>query len=92
VAEGSAPDAPIEGRILAVADAFDSLTSTRSYRSAITQAEAFEQLRAGEAAYGEGVVEALIGAIEDHGELYGSPDEESAAAVERMVRERAVRA
>ena len=34
----------IEGRILAAADAFDAMTSTRSYRSAVTQRTAFDQL------------------------------------------------
>ena len=38
------------------------------------------------------VVEALIGAILASGETYGSPDEESTAAVEHLVRERAMRA
>jgi hypothetical protein len=38
------------------------------------------------------VVEALIEAIEASGENYGSPDEASSEEVERLVRERAVRA
>jgi hypothetical protein len=37
-------------------------------------------------------VGALIAAIEEEGEVYGSPDDESAAEVERLVRERAIRA
>lgn len=81
-----------EGRILAAADAFDAMTSTRSYRSAVTQQTAFEQLRRLRHVYGADVVEALIAAIEASGERYGSPDEESSAAVERLVRERAIRA
>jgi HD-GYP domain-containing protein (c-di-GMP phosphodiesterase class II) len=92
VVEGDGAQTPVEGRILAVADAFDAMTSTRSYRAAITQEDAFEQLRAQSDRYGREVVEALIEAIEESGEAYGSPDEESAAAVERLVRERAIRA
>jgi hypothetical protein len=81
-----------DGRILAAADAFDAMTSTRSYRAAITQRTAFDQLRQRRQVYGAEVVEALIGAIEASGEQYGSPEDESSAAVERLVRERAIRA
>ena len=35
----------LESCILAVADAFDAMTSTRSYRMALTQAFAIEELR-----------------------------------------------
>ena len=82
----------VEGRILAAADAFDAMTSTRSYRSAVTQSTAFAQLRQRRDVYGPEVVEALIAAVEASGEQYGSPDDESSAAVERLVRERAIRA
>ena len=92
VMSGDVAGAPLEGRILAVADAFDAMTSTRSYRAAVTQATAFAELRRRSDLFGTEVVEALIGAIEDAGEVYGSPDKESAAAVERLVRERAIRA
>jgi HD-GYP domain-containing protein (c-di-GMP phosphodiesterase class II) len=90
--EESEAEVPLESRILATADAFDAMTSTRSYRSAVTQATAFDQLRRREDVYGPDVVAALIAAIEAAGEVYGSPDEESAAEVERLVRERAIRA
>jgi HD domain len=40
------PDIPEFARIIAVADAFDSMTSTRSYRQARTVAEAGAELRA----------------------------------------------
>jgi len=90
--DGGASEVAVEGRILAAADAFDAMTSTRSYRSAVTQATAFDELRRRSDVYGAEVVEALIGAIESTREVYGSPDEESAAAVERLVRERAIRA
>ena len=89
--DGSA-NVSIEGRILAAADAFDAMTSTRSYRSAVTQRTAFDQLRRRRDIYGVDVVEALIAAIEISGEVYGSPEDESAAVVERLVRERAIRA
>ncbi|HSM01668.1 MAG TPA: HD domain-containing phosphohydrolase [Acidimicrobiia bacterium] len=89
---GGSEDVPLESRILAVADAFDSMTSTRSYRAAVTQATAFDQLLLRSEVYGSDVVSALIAAIEAEGEVYGSPDAESAAQVERLVRERAIRA
>ncbi len=87
-----ATEVELEARVLAAADAFDALTSTRSYRAAVTQATAFELLRRRTDVYGTDVVEALIASIEASGEQYGSPDEESSAAVERLVRERAIRA
>lgn len=92
VFEGRLDEIPLEGRILAVADAFDAMTSTRSYRSAVTQDQAFTELRRRADAYGEDVVEALIGSITERGEVYGSPDEASAAEVERLVHERSIRA
>jgi hypothetical protein len=58
----------------------------------VTQAEAFDQLRGRAAVLGDEVVAAFIAAVEASGEIYGSPDEESSAQVERLVRERAVRA
>lgn len=82
----------LEARILAAADVFDSMTSTRSYREAVTQVEAFAILRQNRDRYGPEVVEALISAIERRHEAYGSPDEASSAEVERLVRERAIRA
>jgi len=36
---------PLEGRILAVADAFDAMTSIRPYRPALTADEAAEEIR-----------------------------------------------
>ena len=71
-----------EARVLAAAAAFDGMTSTRSYRAAVTQSEAFTRLRERSAALGSEVVEALIGTITDRGEVYGSPDAASAAEVE----------
>jgi len=82
----------LEARVLAVADAFDAMTSTRSYRAAVTQSQAFAELRDRSASLGAEVVEALTSAILGRGEVYGSPDAASAAEVERLVKERAVRA
>jgi len=70
-------DSPsIEARILAVADSFDAMTSTRSYRVALTQDYAFKELRrhAG-TQFDPEVVEAFIAALTASGELYGSPIE-----------------
>lgn len=74
-----------QSAILAVADAFDAMTTTRSYRVAMSQKYAFEELRecAGTQFMPE-AVEALIRAIEARGETYGSPDvhdEETARAI-----------
>jgi HD-GYP domain-containing protein (c-di-GMP phosphodiesterase class II) len=68
----------LEARILAVADSFDAMTSTRSYRVALSQEYAFKELRrhAG-SQFDPAVVEALIGIIESRGERYGSPDVDS---------------
>lgn len=64
---------PIEPHIVAVADAFDAMTSTRSYRRALSQETAFMELRtnAGKQFHPR-VVDALIIAIEQRGEHYGS--------------------
>jgi len=65
----------LEARILAVADSFDAMTSTRSYRVALSQEYAFKELRrhAG-SQFDPEVVEALIEIIVSRGERYGSPD------------------
>jgi HD-GYP domain-containing protein (c-di-GMP phosphodiesterase class II) len=77
---GSDEAAPLEARIVAVADAFDAMTSTRAYRRALTQRVAFAELRdkAG-GQFDKRCVEALISAIERRGELYGSGHEEQVA-------------
>lgn len=74
-----------ESAILAVADAFDAITTTRSYRVALSQEYAFAELRdcAGTQFMPE-AVEALIAALGRRGETYGSPDihdEETARAI-----------
>jgi len=82
----------LEARVLAAADSFDALTGTRSYRAAVTQGQAFAELRARSGALGPEVVEALVSAITGRGEVYGSPEAAATAEVERLVKERAVRA
>lgn len=59
---------PEFARVIAVADAFDSMTTTRSYRGARTVAEAIVELRrcAG-TQFDPPMVEALIAAVEEHG-------------------------
>jgi putative nucleotidyltransferase with HDIG domain len=65
-----------EACILAVADSFDAMTSTRSYRVALTQEYALAELRrhAG-SQFDPAVVEAFIDALAKSGERYGSPVE-----------------
>lgn len=41
----SGEDIPIESRILTIADAYDAMTSKRSYKMALTIEEAFEEIR-----------------------------------------------
>jgi hypothetical protein len=62
-----------EACILAVADTFDAITSTRSYRVALTQPYAYAELRrhAG-SQFDPEVVEAFISGMEDSGHSYGS--------------------
>jgi hypothetical protein len=63
---------PIEPAIIHVADAFDAMTSTRSYRRALSQDTAFGELRTGTGSQFNGTcVEALIAAIDRRGERYG---------------------
>lgn len=62
----------LEAYAIAVCDAFDAMTSTRSYRKALSQEVAFAELRdkAG-TQFHPASVEALIRAIERRGEHYG---------------------
>lgn len=66
-------DRPIEPFIVAVVDAYDAMTSTRSYRKALTQEIAFEELRknAGRQ-FHPVVVEALIAALTRSGARHGA--------------------
>jgi hypothetical protein len=68
---------PIEPHIVAVADAFDAMTSTRSYRRALPQETAFDELRKNSGKqFHPRVVDALIIAIEQRHELHGRGHED----------------
>lgn len=64
--------AGLPAHIVAVADAYDAMTSTRAYRRALTQETAFEELR-GQAGtqFDPRCVAGLIRAIERRGERHG---------------------
>jgi HD-GYP domain-containing protein (c-di-GMP phosphodiesterase class II) len=63
-----------EASILAVADAFDAMTSTRSYRMALSQSYAFSELRRNAGTqFNPDVVEQFIAAIGGTRRRYGSP-------------------
>lgn len=66
----------LDARILAVADSFDAMTSTRSYRVALSQGYAFSELRkhAG-TQFDPNVVEVFVSVLTASGERYGSPEE-----------------
>ncbi|MDK1039604.1 MAG: HD domain-containing protein, partial [Actinomycetota bacterium] len=72
--EGATPS--LEARILSVADSFDAMTSSRSYRVALTQKYAFKELRrhAG-TQFDPEVVDEFLAALDAAGEQYGSPIE-----------------
>lgn len=71
---------PLEARIIAVADAFDAMTSTRAYRRALTQTVAFAELRDKVGVqFDAECVEALIAAIESRDEHYGAGFEAAVA-------------
>ncbi len=69
-------DPPSQGMsVLAVADAFDAMTSTRSYRMALSQEYAFTELqRHAGSQFDPEVVAALIAALARTGERYGSTE------------------
>ena len=72
--EGKTPS--LEARILAVADSFDAMTSTRSYRVALSQEYAFAELRRhGGTQFDPEIVESFVEALTASGERYGSPVE-----------------
>jgi HD superfamily phosphodiesterase len=67
----------VEPAIIHVADAFDAMTSTRSYRQALDQQTAFAELRKGSGTqFNESCVDALISAVERRGEWYGAGHED----------------
>lgn len=67
------PGHPIEPYIVNIADAYDSMTSTRAYRKALPQDVAFEELRSQAGLqFHPQCVEALVVAIEARGEKHGA--------------------
>ena len=67
---------PIEPHIVAVADAYDAMTSTRSYRRALTQDIAFAELRKNSGRqFHPRVVDALIAALRRRGAVHGDGHE-----------------
>ncbi len=69
--DGEVPS--VESRVLAIADAFDAMTSNRPYRMALTQEEAFRELRNGAGTqFDPELVEAFIGMIKRGGLTYGA--------------------
>ncbi len=65
----------LEQKVLAVADAFDAMTSTRGYRMAFSQPKAFSTLREDETPlYDNDVIEALEKGLRLTGRSYGPPE------------------
>jgi HD-GYP domain-containing protein (c-di-GMP phosphodiesterase class II) len=78
---GGTGERPLEAYIVAVADAYDAMTSTRSYRRALPMEVAFEELRAKSGSqFHPDCVEALINAITERGERHGFGHETDAVA------------
>jgi HD-GYP domain-containing protein (c-di-GMP phosphodiesterase class II) len=82
---GATGEVPLEGSIVAVADAFDAMTSTRAYRQALEQEVAFDELRAqaGSQLHPD-CVEALIKALERRRERHGAGYEIDLVAYETV--------
>jgi HD-GYP domain-containing protein (c-di-GMP phosphodiesterase class II) len=75
---GGTGEYPLEAYVVATADAYDAMTSTRSYRRALPQDVAFAELRAKSGTqFHPDCVDALINAIEKRGEKHGAGYEES---------------
>lgn len=82
-------DHGLEAAILSVSDAFDAMTSTRSYRVALSQEYAFGELRRNAGGqFDPRAVEGLIAAVLDRGELYGSPDVHDEETARRLAEEK----
>ncbi len=79
-----ADNPPLEACILAVADSFDAMTSTRSYRVALSQEYAIAELRRYSGSqFDPEVVEAFVDVLARRGERYGSPDVNSEGEARR---------
>lgn len=75
----------LDASIVAVADSFDVMTSTRSYRMALNQTDALTELRADETGrFFPDVVDALERGLARTGEVYGGSLMHSAEPVERV--------
>jgi len=73
-------DSPIEARIVAIADAFDAMTSTRAYRRALSQEVAFQELRDKSGRqFDSECVEVLIRVLVRRGDRYGAGHETDVA-------------
>ena len=67
-------DIPLEAKILAVADAYEAMTTDRVYRPALTTAAAQDELRAGSGTqFDETVVAAFLGLLEREGAAGPAP-------------------
>jgi putative nucleotidyltransferase with HDIG domain len=72
------PDRPIDPYVVAVADAYDAMTSTRAYRRALPQPVAFEELEAKAGVqFHPACVDALVRALHARGEVHGLGHEPS---------------
>lgn len=68
-------DPTLEQKVLATADAFDAMTSTRPYRMALSQETAFTILRADDdPLFDERVIDAFERGLRTAGERYGPPE------------------
>jgi putative two-component system response regulator len=65
-------DIPILGRIAAIADVFDALTSDRVYRSAVQIQDAVEQIKAERGRHFDpGLVDLFVSSVEDLAAIRG---------------------
>lgn len=81
----------LESCILAVADAFDAMTSTRSYRMALSQQFAFEELRRNAGTqFHPDVIDALENGLAHIGETYGSQHVDDEELARRLAEQEAV--
>jgi HD-GYP domain-containing protein (c-di-GMP phosphodiesterase class II) len=81
----------LESCILAVADAFDAMTSTRSYRMALSQQFAFEELRRNAGTqFHPDVIDALENGLARVGETYGSQHVDDEELARRLAEQEAV--
>lgn len=79
-----ASDWSLDASIVATADAFDALTSTRRYRMAMPQSDAFDELRRDESGrFFPEVIDALESGLKRTGEVYGSAESIRSNSIER---------